>query len=351
VGLKKTNHKEHRENTERTKKTKIFFFCLFGPFCLFSMISLGEFRMRIFVTGATGLVGRRIVRRLHERGDRAVILTRRAGHARELFGNNADLVEGDPMRPGAWMDAVADCDAVIHLAGENVFARRWNADFKKLLHESRILSTQHIVEALRRRPLRADGQAKALVNASAIGYYGPHGDEELTEDSAPGSDFLAQLCIEWEQAARAAESAGVRVAWVRVGVVLDKEGGALAKMLTPFRLGVGGPIAAGRQWMSWIHYADLVSLFLLPIDNAQARGALNGTAPNPVTNREFSKTLGRVLHRPSLVPTPALALRVFLGEAAAVVATGQRVLPKRALELGHSFQYPTLDAALAHILA
>lgn len=307
--------------------------------------------MRIFVTGATGLVGRRIVRRLHERGDRAVVLTRRAGHARELFGNSADLIEGDPMRPGDWMNAVADCDAVIHLAGENVFAHRWSADFKKRLHDSRILSTQHIVEALRRRPMRADGQAKTLVNASAIGYYGPRGEEELTEDSPSGSDFLAQLCIEWEQAAQAAESAGVRVAWVRVGVVLDKEGGALAKMLTPFRLGGGGPVAGGRQWMSWIHYADLVSLFLFAVQNAQAMGALNGTAPNPVTNREFSKTLGRVLHRPSFVPTPALALRIALGEVANLITTGQRVLPQRALQLGYSFQYPALDAALAQILS
>jgi uncharacterized protein (TIGR01777 family) len=307
--------------------------------------------MRVFVTGATGLVGRRIVRRLHTRGDQIVILTRRASHAGQLFGNHVAVVEGDPMRPGDWMKALDDCDAVIHLAGENVFARRWNTDFKKQLRDSRILSTQHVVEALRRRPLRADGQAKVLVNASAIGYYGPRDEEELTEDSAPGSDFLAQLCIEWEQAARAAESAGVRVAWVRVGVVLDKEGGALAKLLTPFRLFAGGPVASGRQWMSWIHYADLVSLFLLAIDNAQARGALNGTAPNPVPNREFSKALGRALHRPSFVWTPALALRVALGEVATLVATGQRVLPKRALELGYSFQYPRLNGALAQILA
>jgi uncharacterized protein (TIGR01777 family) len=297
------------------------------------------------------LVGRRIVRRLHERGDQIVILTRRAYHAGQLFGDTAAVVEGDPTRSGDWMKGIDDCDAVIHLAGENVFARRWSADFKKQLRDSRILSTQHVVEALRRRPMRADGQSKVLVNASAIGYYGPRDDEELTEDSPPGSDFLAQLCIEWEQAARSAESAGVRVAWVRVGVVLDKEGGALAKLLTPFRLFAGGPVASGRQWMSWIHNDDLVRLFLFAVDNVQARGALNGTAPNPVTNHEFSKTLGRVLHRPSFVWTPALALRVVLGEVATLVATGQRVLPKRALELGYSFEYPMLDAALAQILA
>lgn len=307
--------------------------------------------MRIFITGGTGLVGQRLIRRLHERGDRATILTRRFGHARQRFGPDAHLIEGDPMRGGEWMDAVGECDAVVHLAGENVFGRRWNADYKKLLYESRILSTQQIVEALRRKPMRADGQAKVLVNASAIGYYGPHGDEELTEDSAPGSDFLAKLCIDWEQAARAAESAGVRVAMVRVGVVLDKEGGALAKLLTPFKLGVGGPVAGGKQWMSWIHHDDLVGLFLLALDNADARGPLNGTAPHPTTNRDFGKTLGRVLHRPSLVGTPGLALRVLVGEAAGLIVTGQRVLPKRALGLGYTFQYPTLEAALTQILA
>jgi uncharacterized protein (TIGR01777 family) len=190
-----------------------------------------------------------------------------------------------------------------------------------------------------------------LVNASAIGYYGPREDEELSEESAPGSDFLADVCVEWEQAARAAESAGVRVAMVRVGVVLDKEGGALAKMLTPFKLGAGGPIGSGRQWMSWIHHADLVGLFLLAIDNSQAKGPINGTAPNPLTNREFSKSLGRVLHRPSFVWTPALAIRALLGEVATVIATGQHVVPKRALDLGYSFQYPTLDAALSQILS
>lgn len=307
--------------------------------------------MRVFVTGATGLVGRRMVRRLHERGDQILILTRRALHANQLFGNKAAVVEGDPMRSGDWMKAIADCDAVIHLAAENVFARRWNPDFKKMLYDSRIVSTQNVVAALQRQPMRADGQAKVLVNASAIGYYGPHGDEQLTEDSPAGSDFLAQLCIDWEQAARTAEAAGVRVVLVRIGVVLDRDGGALAKLMTPFRLFAGGPVGSGRQWMSWIHYADLASLFLFALENENTRGPLNGTAPNPVTNREFSKTLGHVLHRPSLVWTPQFALRVVLGEVANIVATGQRVLPTRSMDLGFSFQYPLLDAALAHILA
>jgi uncharacterized protein (TIGR01777 family) len=307
--------------------------------------------MRIFVTGGTGLVGRRLIKRLSERGDQAVILTRRPDRARQLFRPDASLVVGDPMQSGAWMDAVADCDAVIHLAGENVFARRWNAAFKALLHDSRIHSTQLVVEALRRNPRRANGQPKVLVNASAIGFYGPQGDEELTEDSSPGSDFLARLCIEWESAARTAEPAGVRVAMVRVGVVLDREGGALAKLLTPFRLGAGGPVGSGRQWMSWIHHADLLGLFLLALEHPNASGPINGTAPHPVINRDFGKVLGRVLHRPSFVWTPALALRLLVGEAASLVVTGQRVLPQRALQLDYAFQYPTLEAALTEILA
>lgn len=306
--------------------------------------------MRSLITGGTGLVGRRLIRRLQERGDQPLILTRRAAAARALFGAKAELIEGDPMRAGDWMDAAGDCDAVIHLAGENIFSHRWNTSFKKQLRDSRILSTQNIVEVLRRKPRRADGQPKTLVNASAIGFYGPRGDEELSEVSSPGSDFLAQLCMEWEQAARAAESSGARVALIRVGVVLDREGGALAKLLTPFKLGAGGPVGSGRQWMSWIHHADLVGLFLLALDQADAKGPINGTAPNPVTNRDFGKTLGRVLHRPSFVWTPGLALRALVGEAATLVTTGQRVLPQRALSLGYAFQYPTLEAALRQIL-
>ncbi|MFO0846646.1 MAG: NAD-dependent epimerase/dehydratase family protein, partial [Gemmataceae bacterium] len=190
--------------------------------------------MRVFVTGGTGLVGSRLVGRLLERGDKPVVLTRRYGHARQALGPNVDLVEGDPMQSGGWMEQVDDCDGVIHLAGENVFARRWNAAFKQLLVDSRVKSTTNVAEAIKRKPRRGDGSPKVLVNASAVGIYGPHGDEEVTEETPPANDFLANLCVEWERAARSAEPAGVRGVQVRVGVVLDKEGGALAKLLTPF---------------------------------------------------------------------------------------------------------------------
>lgn len=305
--------------------------------------------MRVFVTGGTGLVGRRLIGRLRERGDEMVLLSRRPDAARQL-GSGVRVVEGDPMKAGPWMDAVGDCDAVVHLAGENVFARRWSESFKTLLRDSRIQGTKHVAEALLRKPIRADGTPRTLVSASAIGYYGAHGDEELTEDSPPGNDFLARLCIDWEKEARAVEPAGIRCAQVRVGVVLDREGGALAQMLLPFRLFAGGPVGNGRQFVSWIHHADLVGLFLLALDSAEARGPINGTAPRPVTNRDFSTALGRALHRPSFFPTPRFALRLVLGEVADVVASGQRVLPRRAQQLGYTFQYPDVDTALRQIL-
>ncbi len=305
--------------------------------------------MRVFVTGATGLIGTRLVRQLHSRGDQPVVLSRRAGHARQVFGAPVEVVEGDPMQAGAWMNTIADCDAVVHLAGENVFARRWSTRFKQLLIDSRVKSTQNVAEALLRKPLTSTGQPKVLVNASAIGIYGPRGDEEITEESAPGNDFLARLCVDWEKEARRVELAGIRSVQVRVGVVLDRQGGALAKMLVPFRLFAGGTVGSGKQWMAWIHHTDMVRLFLLALDSPDCRGPLNGTGPHPVINKLFMKALGKAVHRPSFVWTPGFALRLGLGEVANVVTTGQRVLPKKALELGYVFTYPTLNAALAQL--
>jgi uncharacterized protein (TIGR01777 family) len=307
--------------------------------------------MRIFVTGGTGLIGTRLVRQLLARGDQPVVLSRRAEHARQALGPQVAVVEGDPMQAGPWMDRIDECDAVFHLAGENIFARRWNAGFKQLLADSRIKSTKNVAAALIRKPQTAGGQTKILVNASAIGVYGPRGDEEIPEETAPGHDFLAELCVEWEKAARSVESAGARSVQVRVGVVLDRNGGALAKMLTPFKMFVGGPVGSGRQWLAWIHHEDMVNLFLFALDRAECRGPLNGTAPNPVTNKHFSTALGKALHRPSLVWTPEFALRLGLGGAAMLVTTGQRVVPKKALALGYTFRYPTVDAALAEIFS
>jgi uncharacterized protein (TIGR01777 family) len=306
--------------------------------------------MKVFVSGGTGLIGSRFVRRLDERGDPVVVLTRRPDAARQRLPGRATIVTGDPMQSGPWMDAVRDCDAVVNLVGESIFSRRWNEEFVKLLHDSRVQSTQNVVQALGKAPRTTAGQPKVLVNATAIGYYGPHGDEELTEASPPGDDTLARIAIDWEDAARAAEPLGVRVARIRIGVVLDKEGGALAQMLGPFKVGVGGKIGSGQQYMSWIHHQDMVGILLLALDNVGAAGAINATAPNPVTNQEFTRSLGRVLHRPTVFPVPTFALKLRFGQVAEVLTTGQRVVPQRAVALAYSFVFPALDAALTNLL-
>jgi uncharacterized protein (TIGR01777 family) len=306
--------------------------------------------MRVFVTGGSGLIGSRLIKRLRERGDNVTLLTRRPDAVRDRFPGCA-LVQGDPMTTGPWMDAVGDCHAVINLAGENIFGKRWNDDFKRLLIDSRLRTTENVTAALARRPNDSADAPRVLVNATAVGYYGPHGDEEIDETAPAGNDYLAEICVAWEKAALAAQASGVRVALVRIGVVLDREGGALKPLLTPFKLGAGGPVGSGRQWMAWIHHADMVGILLLALDRAEAQGPVNGTAPNPVTNKEFGKALGRALHRPAFMPMPGFMMRVMLGEVSGVVLTGQRVLPRQALKLGYQFQFPTIDAALADILA
>jgi len=307
--------------------------------------------MRIFITGGTGLVGSRLIPRLRQRQDDVVLLSRRKQAAQDRFGSQCTIVEGDPTLAGVWMNAVGDCDAVVNLAGEGIFTRRWNADFKAQLRASRVKSTENIVGALAKSPLTASGRPKVLVNASAIGYYGPHGDEEITETDPPGNDVLAQMCADWEAAAQTAKPLGVRIAIVRIGVVLDKEGGALPQMLKPFKtIGVGGPVGSGKQWVSWIHHADLTGILGLALDDPEAVGPINATAPHPVTIKELTKAQGCALHRPSFLPAPAFALRVMLGEVAEVVTKGQRVLPKNALALGYAFQFPTIEPALADIL-
>jgi len=306
--------------------------------------------MRIFVTGATGLIGVRLVRRLCDRQDEVVVLTRDLVRAKEKLDPRCAIVEGDPTQLGSWMLALQRCDAVINLAGENIFRRRWTTRFKELLRESRVKSTTNIVQALAASPLTAQGKPKTLVNSSAVGYYGPHGDEEITEADGPGHDFLANLCIAWEQAARTAEPLGLRVAIIRTGIVLDPDGGAIRQMLPLFKYYLGGPVGSGRQWMSWIHYEDLIAIYLLALDKEHARGPINGTAPTPVTNREFARTLGRALHRPSFLRTPTFALRLTLGEVAQAITSGQRVMPRQSMLLSYPFRFSDLTAALENLV-
>jgi uncharacterized protein (TIGR01777 family) len=286
--------------------------------------------MRVTVTGASGLIGSRLVQALRERGDEVTTLSR----------NPARGVQWDPATP-APADALNARDAVVHLAGENV-AQRWTPEARKRIRESRDLGTHNLVRGLE----RADVRPKALVSASAVGYYGHAGDERLTEDAPPGDDFLAQVCVAWENEAQRAEQLGLRVVRIRTGVVLDAQGGALGRMLLPFKLGAGGPVAGGRQYMPWIHADDVVGLYLAALDDPRYTGPVNASAPEPVTNREFSKALGRALRRPAIAPIPGTAIRALYGDMAEIVTEGQRAVPAKALALGHAFQHPDLDEAL-----
>jgi uncharacterized protein (TIGR01777 family) len=299
--------------------------------------------MRVTVTGATGLIGRRLVARLKDRGDEVTVLSRNPDRAGEALG--VDAAAWDPMAAPAPVEALEGRDGVVHLAGELV-AQRWNDEVKRKIRESREIGTRNLVEGLR----AASARPGVLASASGIDYYGPRGDEEVTEDDPPADDFLAQVCVVWEGEAQRAEELGVRVVRLRTGVVLSREGGALAKMLPPFRLGAGGPVAGGRQWMPWIHLEDVTGMYLAALEDERWSGPFNADTPTPVTNRDFSRALGRALHRPAFAPVPALALRILYGDMAEIVTTGRRAIPKRALELGYAYEHPDLDEALRSAL-
>lgn len=300
--------------------------------------------MRVALTGATGLIGSRIVAALEHRGDEVTTLSRDPARATRRLGVRAE--RWDPLAGAAPTDALAGRDGVIHLAGEPV-AQRWSAEAKEKIRASRAQGTANLVAGL----AAADPRPRALVSASASGIYGDRGDEQLDERAASGNDFLAQVCAEWERAADGAGRHGVRVVKIRTGIVLDAGGGALAKMLPPFRAGVGGPVAGGKQYMSWIHVDDVVGLYLAALDGEDWSGPVNGCAPVAVTNATFSHALGRALHRPAAVPVPAFALRAMYGEMASIVTGGQRMVPAAAQALGYQWAYTDLDQALTSTLA
>jgi uncharacterized protein (TIGR01777 family) len=309
------------------------------------MSDRSEIGRRVTVTGATGLIGASLVAALRERGAQVTVLTRDPKRAHARLGA-VDAVGWDPLHEPAPAAALADRDAVVHLAGAPI-AQRWSAHTKRAIRDSRTIGTQNLIEGLRRAHQSELGKApQVLVSSSAIGYYGSHGEEPLDEDAPPGSDFLAEVCVAWEAAAAGARELGMRVTTLRTGVVLDRDGGALAKMLPPFRLGVGGPVAGGYQYISWIHPEDLRAMVLTALADERWDGPINATAPEPLPNREFSKMLGEVLGRPALVPVPASALRLLYGEMAEIVTTGARVMPAKALVLGYEFAYPHLESAL-----
>jgi uncharacterized protein (TIGR01777 family) len=299
--------------------------------------------LSVTVTGATGLIGRAVVRALRARGAAVTVLSRDASRALRALGEDPQLQAFDwnLEREAAPAEALAGRDAVVHLAGENI-AQRWSDQAKRRIRASRVTGTRNLlagIAAVQRRP-------RTLLSSSAVGYYGARGEEPLDEDAPAGTGFLAELCAEWEAEAAKAHELGARVVCVRTGVVLDREGGALAKMLPPFRLGLGGPVAGGLQFVSWIDRDDVVGIVLAALADERWQGPVNATAPDPVSNRDFSRALGRVLHRPALLPVPRLALELLYGEMAEVVTEGARVLPAKPLVLGYDFCQPQLEPAL-----
>jgi uncharacterized protein (TIGR01777 family) len=295
--------------------------------------------MHHLITGGSGFIGSALCRSLVADGHRVTVLTRDIGRARRHVPEAVSLIDR--------LDFAEDVDAVVNLAGENLAGGRWTAARKHEFLGSRIGTTKRLLDWIGR-------QARApavLVSGSAVGWYGPRGDDELDEDAGLGSDFSAHLCRDWEAEAVKAEALGVRVCRVRTGIVLGVDGGALKQMLLPFRLGIGGRMGSGRQWMSWVAREDLVALIRWLVEHDNARGAYNGTAPAPVTNAQFARTLGAALHRPALLPTPAFALRLLFGEMSDLLVTGQRVVPKRALVEGFAFMHPELGSALPAVLA
>jgi uncharacterized protein (TIGR01777 family) len=299
--------------------------------------------MNVTLTGATGLIGQRLVAALKDRGDQVTVLSRDAEKAAAALGVPA--VAWDALAGPAPTEALAGRDAVIHLAGEPV-AQRWNDERKQAILASRETGTRNLVAGLR----AADPRPGALISSSAVGYYGKHGDELVDESAPAGDDFLADVCVRWEAEGDAAAELGLRVVHIRTGVVLDQGGGALKTMLPAFKAGVGGPVAGGGQYMPWIHLDDIVGLYLMALDDTTWRGAYNGSAPEPVTNKAFSKALGKALRRPAFSPVPAFAIKLLYGQMSEIVTEGQRAVPKRALEQGYAFKHPDLHEALTSAL-
>lgn len=299
--------------------------------------------MKIVITGATGFIGSILADRLWNQFHTLVLLSRRP--PAEVGVAKKEWVAWTPGASGEWEQAVDGADGVINLAGEPIAGKRWSERQKAILRSSRIDTTRALVNAI----AKAHSKPRFFLSASAVGYYGPHGDETVTESTGPGSDFLALLCVDWEAEAKKAEAHGVRVAILRNGIVLDRGKGALKKMVPPFKLFLGGPLGSGNQWMPWIHIEDEIGLLLFLMENDEARGAFNGTAPNPVTMAEFSKALGDVVNRPSWVSVPPSVLALIAGEMADMLLTGQRALPEAALKLGYRFRYAEIADALGSL--
>jgi len=297
--------------------------------------------MKAVVTGATGFVGAYLLKHLQQ----ATVLTRNPDKAAKKLRAGTKAVGWNPEKDPAPTSALNGADVVFHLAGEPVAEGRWSAAKKKAIRESRVAGTRHLVEGIE----ACTDRPKVLVSTSAVGYYGDRGDEILTEESKPADDFLAEVCVAWEREAMRAEQLGIRVITIRTGIVLGQEG-ALAKMMFPFKMGVGGPLGNGKNWMPWIHVEDLALLYIHAVKDGSVRGPVNGTAPNPVINKDFTKAFAAALHRPAFLPIPYFGLRVLFGEFAKILFASQRVLPTVAERTGFKFQYPDIGPALEQII-
>ncbi|MGH8544779.1 MAG: TIGR01777 family oxidoreductase [Gammaproteobacteria bacterium] len=296
--------------------------------------------MKIVISGATGFIGSILADRLWNRFHSLVLLSRHP--PAEVGVTKKEWFAWTPGASGEWENAVDGADGIINLAGESIAGKRWSDAHKEKLRSSRIDSTRALVHAIAKAKIKP----KFLLNASAVGYYGSHGDEVVTEQSPPGADFLSRLCVDWETEALKAEAHGVRVAVMRTGIVLDRGKGALEKMVPPFKMFLGGPLGSGKQWMPWIHIQDEIGLLLFLMENENAHGAFNATAPNPVTMEEFAKAVGEALNRPSWVSVPPSVLALVLGEMADMLLTGQRAVPEAASKLGYVFKYSKIADAL-----
>jgi uncharacterized protein (TIGR01777 family) len=299
---------------------------------------------KVVLTGATGLIGKNIAGKLIQRGDEVTIFTRSVNKAKHIIPNAAEYIVWN-LEQEDWQAKLEGKDAVIHLAGESVMAKRWSEEHKKNIYNSRIDSTRILVKTIE----NTIDKPKVFISASAIGYYG-NSEEPVTEESNPGKDFLADVVRDWEKETEEVIRLGIRRVNIRTGIVLDKYEGALARMITPYKFFIGGPLGSGKQWFPWIHIDDVAGIFLFVLDNKDVHGVLNAVSPNPLRMNEFCKTLGAVMHRPSLFKTPAFVLKIIFGEGAEVLLSGAQVIPERTMGVGYKFRFDNIENALKNLL-